>query len=685
MYIGFYFWHDRTEFDLGTMEGGYWVASIDTSPNDIFSLNVWHHIAVVKHDWGLGPQMRIYIDGDDTGNYDWGTDNMGTEHAPNSGLLGLPQHQYPHGGDGLKGYMDEFRISKGIARWTAPFTPPTSAYAGGTFPGADVICDEEKIHVSAVSNDTLTVTRGTGGTTAKLHSKGSTIYEKLAIYQVEVACHPVSSIPDVYIKQGGNDLIKVEAGTIGMTVYTDKDESGDIGHHAVVEFDDRFQYGQKIAADTGLHNHPGNVSAAITKRCDPTGPAGTGHAMVDGDEDSYYGWSGSGASPAITFSEVELGVVWGQRVYVKLPGAWGGLTVLLNNVGIGLTAPSTGWQNFFSSGGGWNDSVAIAATPGNGGSVSEVYKEVIWYPGPTGDNPADGVNTEAGNSTANLLIADQVYVDVSGFRDDGYGYTDDSSATICISDVYTAGDITGTPSTLLEKPDHIRHHILRSLLGFEASDIDATSFNNIGIIYNGRVTGGYKLGFVLHEVATDTYALMEELDMQTRSIQYESQGKYKLYFQTTPSILPSPDLTITSAMLKEFPVFKKSELADIRNILTATYNRNYETMEYDGSKELRNAASITKYGKLRQEYQFSAVPDLPLMVIDVLTWILYEKRDVRKMVDLSAFWDAILLDFNDIFGLTSNIWTGLVWKIYSLSEDPKTQLIKISGINIVTE
>jgi hypothetical protein len=33
------------------------------------------------------------------------------------------------------GWMDELRISKGIARWTANFTPPTEPYApvGGFF------------------------------------------------------------------------------------------------------------------------------------------------------------------------------------------------------------------------------------------------------------------------------------------------------------------------------------------------------------------------------------------------------------------------------------------------------------------------------------------------------------------------------------------------------------------------
>jgi hypothetical protein len=33
----------------------------------------------------------------------------------------------------LFGHIDEFRISKGIARWTADFTPPLTAYGSEVF------------------------------------------------------------------------------------------------------------------------------------------------------------------------------------------------------------------------------------------------------------------------------------------------------------------------------------------------------------------------------------------------------------------------------------------------------------------------------------------------------------------------------------------------------------------------
>ena len=46
-----------------------------------------------------------------------------------------PSYRNFNAGGSLNGWMDECRISKGIARWTANFTPPTEAYSpdGVTF------------------------------------------------------------------------------------------------------------------------------------------------------------------------------------------------------------------------------------------------------------------------------------------------------------------------------------------------------------------------------------------------------------------------------------------------------------------------------------------------------------------------------------------------------------------------
>ncbi len=86
-----------------------------------FVTDTWYHIALVKHD-GV---ITLYVDGNPV------TDpvDMGSESLPQSGdplWLGA----FADFSNYLNGWTDEFRISKGKAQWTGPFTPPTAPYTG---------------------------------------------------------------------------------------------------------------------------------------------------------------------------------------------------------------------------------------------------------------------------------------------------------------------------------------------------------------------------------------------------------------------------------------------------------------------------------------------------------------------------------------------------------------------------
>jgi len=89
--------------------------------------DTWYHVAVVKN--GTSGYM-MFIDGTQIGTTQTDTDPMpdfaGGIHA------GL----YIDGGGTsyyLNGWLDELRISKGVARWTANFTPPKLEYVAGNF------------------------------------------------------------------------------------------------------------------------------------------------------------------------------------------------------------------------------------------------------------------------------------------------------------------------------------------------------------------------------------------------------------------------------------------------------------------------------------------------------------------------------------------------------------------------
>lgn len=83
------------------------------------STNTWYHVAVVK----TGSTVKMFLDGT----------SLSVSGSPTfanvAGALHVG-HTCTHSGvdDYLNGHIDEFRISKGIARWTANFTPPTVAY-----------------------------------------------------------------------------------------------------------------------------------------------------------------------------------------------------------------------------------------------------------------------------------------------------------------------------------------------------------------------------------------------------------------------------------------------------------------------------------------------------------------------------------------------------------------------------
>ena len=92
------------------------------------SINTWYHIALVRN----GTSLKIYIDGTSITL----TENVAisTNAIPNLSAV-LTIGTAGSAGYCLNGWIDEFRVSKGIAHWTSNFTPPTVEYeisAGAT-------------------------------------------------------------------------------------------------------------------------------------------------------------------------------------------------------------------------------------------------------------------------------------------------------------------------------------------------------------------------------------------------------------------------------------------------------------------------------------------------------------------------------------------------------------------------
>lgn len=111
---------------------GAWALLYDNSINQIMffngsaatgrsfspSINVWYHIAFTRSS----QTCQFYIDGTALGaSY---VDSTNLNVSPLTSYIGA---RYT-GLDAINGYLDDLRVTKGVARYTADFTPPTRPF-----------------------------------------------------------------------------------------------------------------------------------------------------------------------------------------------------------------------------------------------------------------------------------------------------------------------------------------------------------------------------------------------------------------------------------------------------------------------------------------------------------------------------------------------------------------------------
>jgi hypothetical protein len=96
---------------LGTSGGGGTLMGSASS-----DLNVWRHVAVTRS----GTSLRMFIDGTQKGSTITNSANLSDNQ--------LKVGYYYSSSFPFNGLIDEFRVTKGVARWTANFTPPTAPF-----------------------------------------------------------------------------------------------------------------------------------------------------------------------------------------------------------------------------------------------------------------------------------------------------------------------------------------------------------------------------------------------------------------------------------------------------------------------------------------------------------------------------------------------------------------------------
>lgn len=122
------------------------------------SSNTWYHIAISRS----GSTVRTFLNGVQIGSNQTDTSN----NTPSgSSVLIFGRYDY-----GLNGYFSNFRLTKGVARYTANFTPPTLPLPAGPLASATAV------KPALTNNSLITATGGTittitkGGITRKVHT-----------------------------------------------------------------------------------------------------------------------------------------------------------------------------------------------------------------------------------------------------------------------------------------------------------------------------------------------------------------------------------------------------------------------------------------------------------------------------------------------------------------------------------
>jgi len=98
----------------------YGDTGITASSATVLEINTWNHVALVRN----GANLTIYLNGVAGGTIG----NIGTETINDSANKLTVGRIGEYDGYYFNGWIDELRISKGIARWTANFTPETGEY-----------------------------------------------------------------------------------------------------------------------------------------------------------------------------------------------------------------------------------------------------------------------------------------------------------------------------------------------------------------------------------------------------------------------------------------------------------------------------------------------------------------------------------------------------------------------------
>lgn len=193
----------------------------------------WYHLAVVRE----GSTFTMYIDG--TAQAALGTSSEAVNSSPHPVCVA---NYWETGGGvintddgderGLRGYMSEIRISKGIARWSTNFTPPTVPYTN--------TAGEIDEYTTLMIQSPMTVISGSTLYTEPITISGTTHVEAISIDADKIVSTVISRD---YTLDKTFDIADWDGGL-----------SFSIDHNKVVSTEENFPLKLTLSSGTGQNN-----------------------------------------------------------------------------------------------------------------------------------------------------------------------------------------------------------------------------------------------------------------------------------------------------------------------------------------------------------------------------------------------------------------------------------------------
>ena len=241
-------------------------------------------------------------------------------------------------------------------------------------------------------------------------------------------------------------------------------------------------------------------------------------------------------------------------------------------------------------------------------------------------------------------------------------YTDEITAEVAGVIDDGSGTITGTPSALIERPDHVFAWSILGGLGLASSAIDSASFAAAGAQYDALIAPGYRFaGVVTRETALRD--LWTAWGLQARSLIYFAGGQARLRVKPRNGDPLIPDKTLTDAEIlfegQSSLHLERTRAASIINAIDLRYNLDRSTDAWRGVTSASDADSITAYGKRTDpdRFEFDWVRE-GQMAADLAAFYVAELREPYIYAGFTAFLDQLEVERFDVLGLTHALIDG---------------------------